>query len=374
MNYVGSFFRIRSAFSFGVRKLEKVLSDPEMDIAYELSEIFSNTLDRHGNGQRPDVQDSIPVSGHNNVDISWEEDSSGRILNEVQQGSARYSGIIEVENPTNSPMSDVLSSSSGQANELATSQSSVKSNGSLKASSASSLSSSVHSSMSAKAYHAPHLYFPQSSIETGETRNGDAGQEHTEQSGNAVVTSVTLQSDAAEPCVFADRNWDENQVSRSHADPSPAGSKKLSSGLSPSSRTSDDTYSGYLGVQASSHISRSTGQLNSLSDLSGDHESNMWSLHYGQWCHNYALSGQLSHVSPSYFSQFPVKNPWEVVRRSVHHRHDVFSQISANGSVTGRPLYNVKSPIVVNGMEEMSKPRGTGTYFPNTVMFPLASQ
>ncbi|XP_030541897.1 uncharacterized protein LOC115749291 isoform X2 [Rhodamnia argentea] len=345
----GSFFRIRSAFSFGVRKLEKVLSDPEMDIADELSEIFSNTLDRHGNGQRPDVQDLIPVSGHNNVDIHREEDSLGRVLNEVQQGSARYSGIIEVENPTNSPMSDVLSSSYGQANELATFQSSVKSNGSLKSLS---LSSSVQSSLSGKAYHAPHLYFSRSSTETGETRDGDAGQEHTEQPGNDVVPSVALQSDDAEPCVFADRNWDENQLSRSHAVPSPAGSKKLSSGLSPSSWTSDDTYSGYPGVQASCHISRSTGQLNSLSDLSGDHESNMRSLQYGRWCYGYALSGQVSHVSPSYFPQFPVKNSWEVVRRSMR-----------------QPLYNIKSPIVANapfGMEDMSKPRGTGTYFPNT--------
>ncbi|KAL3753427.1 hypothetical protein ACJRO7_000772 [Eucalyptus globulus] len=360
----GSFFRIRSAFSFGVRKLEKVLSDPEIDIADELSEIFSNTLDRHGNGQRPDVQDLI--SGHNNVDISREEDSSGRVLNEVQQGSARYSVIVEVENTANSPMSDVLSSSSGQADELATSQSSVKSNGSLKALS---LSSSVHSSLSGKAYRAPHLYFPQSSTETGETRNGDAGQEHTEQSGNAVVTSVALQSGAAEPCVVADRNGDENELSRSHAVLSPPGSKKLSSDLSPLSWTSDDTSSGYLGVQASSHISRSPGQLNSLSDLCGDFDSNMRSLEYGRWCYNFTLSGQLPHTSPSYFPQFPVKNSWEEVRRSVHHRHDVFSQISANGSVTGRPVYNIKSPIVANapfGMEEMSKPRGTGTYFPNT--------
>ncbi|KAL9249767.1 hypothetical protein AKJ16_DCAP22048 [Drosera capensis] len=55
-----SFFRIRSAIAFGARKLRRVLSEPEENIAGEVRNFFSNTLDRHGRGQRPDVQDHIP--------------------------------------------------------------------------------------------------------------------------------------------------------------------------------------------------------------------------------------------------------------------------------------------------------------------------
>ncbi|GAB2229527.1 hypothetical protein Drorol1_Dr00013773 [Drosera rotundifolia] len=55
-----NFFRIRSAIAFGARKLGRVLSQPEENIAVEVRNFFSNTLDRHGRGQRPDVQDHIP--------------------------------------------------------------------------------------------------------------------------------------------------------------------------------------------------------------------------------------------------------------------------------------------------------------------------
>ncbi|KAL4572496.1 hypothetical protein LXL04_019275 [Taraxacum kok-saghyz] len=59
----GNFFRIRSAFNYGARKLEQILKSPEDKLSNELLSFFSNTLNMHGSGQRPDLPDHIPRSG-----------------------------------------------------------------------------------------------------------------------------------------------------------------------------------------------------------------------------------------------------------------------------------------------------------------------
>ncbi|KAF3778655.1 hypothetical protein EJ110_NYTH42653 [Nymphaea thermarum] len=56
----GNFYRIRSAFTYGARKLGRILLSPDEVISKEINKFFMNTLDRHGSGQRPDVQDPNP--------------------------------------------------------------------------------------------------------------------------------------------------------------------------------------------------------------------------------------------------------------------------------------------------------------------------
>ncbi|KAL6508092.1 hypothetical protein OROGR_024287 [Orobanche gracilis] len=51
----GNFYRIRSAFSYGARKLARILFQPSESIAHELHLFFSNTVARHEGGHRPDV-------------------------------------------------------------------------------------------------------------------------------------------------------------------------------------------------------------------------------------------------------------------------------------------------------------------------------
>ncbi|MBA0825773.1 hypothetical protein Goarm_010691, partial [Gossypium armourianum] len=51
----GNFFRIRSAFSFGAKKLARLLDCPKGDLYYEVNQFFMNTWERHGCGQRPDA-------------------------------------------------------------------------------------------------------------------------------------------------------------------------------------------------------------------------------------------------------------------------------------------------------------------------------
>ena len=47
----GNFYRIRSAFKYGARKLGWILRLPEDRIAEELIRFFANTLERHGSTQ-----------------------------------------------------------------------------------------------------------------------------------------------------------------------------------------------------------------------------------------------------------------------------------------------------------------------------------
>uniref|UniRef100_A0A7N0T4J0 Polymerase nucleotidyl transferase domain-containing protein n=1 Tax=Kalanchoe fedtschenkoi TaxID=63787 RepID=A0A7N0T4J0_KALFE len=51
----GNFFRIRSAFAFGARKLARLLDCPHEDIYFEVDQFFLNTWGRHGSGMRPDA-------------------------------------------------------------------------------------------------------------------------------------------------------------------------------------------------------------------------------------------------------------------------------------------------------------------------------
>ncbi|GAB2291096.1 hypothetical protein Dimus_025351 [Dionaea muscipula] len=55
----GNFFRIRSAFAFGAKRLARLIDCPEEDIAFELNQFFMNTRERHGSGNRPDAPSSL---------------------------------------------------------------------------------------------------------------------------------------------------------------------------------------------------------------------------------------------------------------------------------------------------------------------------
>ncbi|XP_057981422.1 uncharacterized protein LOC131166845 isoform X2 [Malania oleifera] len=51
----GNFFRIRSAFAFGAKRLARLLDCPKENINFEVNQFFMNTWDRHGSGHRPDA-------------------------------------------------------------------------------------------------------------------------------------------------------------------------------------------------------------------------------------------------------------------------------------------------------------------------------
>ncbi|KAJ4956694.1 hypothetical protein NE237_013477 [Protea cynaroides] len=54
----GNFFRIRSAFAFGAKRLARLLDCPKENLIAEVNQFFMNTWDRHGSGNRPDAPSS----------------------------------------------------------------------------------------------------------------------------------------------------------------------------------------------------------------------------------------------------------------------------------------------------------------------------
>ncbi|XP_078181032.1 uncharacterized protein LOC144574828 [Carex rostrata] len=67
----GNFYRIRSAFVFGARKLGQILSHPADSIPDEVSTFFRNTLERHGSvGPRPDVPEQTSPSPYADIKVS----------------------------------------------------------------------------------------------------------------------------------------------------------------------------------------------------------------------------------------------------------------------------------------------------------------
>ncbi|XP_078181029.1 uncharacterized protein LOC144574826 isoform X2 [Carex rostrata] len=65
----GNFYRIRSAFVFGARKLGQILSLPVDSIPDEVSTFFRNTLERHASGgPRPDVPEQTSPSPYADMD------------------------------------------------------------------------------------------------------------------------------------------------------------------------------------------------------------------------------------------------------------------------------------------------------------------
>ncbi|KAJ6827806.1 uncharacterized protein M6B38_365105 [Iris pallida] len=54
----GNFFRIRSAFAFGAKRLTRLLECPKENLIAEVNQFFMNTWERHGSGNRPDAPNS----------------------------------------------------------------------------------------------------------------------------------------------------------------------------------------------------------------------------------------------------------------------------------------------------------------------------
>ncbi|KAK2647512.1 hypothetical protein Ddye_015001 [Dipteronia dyeriana] len=384
----GNFYRIRSAFTYGARKLGRILSQAEGTLADELRKFFSNTLDRHGSEHRPDVQDPVPMSRHNEFGAastfsgaeSCQEDQSI-----YESESTHSSGITEKsrsdhEGPFhagggNAKLSGMESSYSrfvnesrgsvdgtsvaekrlsGDAKDLATSKvQSLKILNDVPKSS--SPTGEESNNMLGKVYLAPHLYFTHS-MGNGEMTNGNTEKKVSSGISSAQYKETGLSGNQD------DRN--ESYSSVNHDVPSPVGSKRHPFLTNTGAWSSEDLNHGYSSYQASPRTGSSEA-LNSLSDLSGDLDSYLFSLHHGRCFYEHALNASYSPMSPQHLSQFHSNNPWPLpFRRNV-------IQMNANG-VGPRPIFYPINPPMLHGagfsMEEIPKPRGTGTYFPNTFL------
>ncbi|XP_022925116.1 uncharacterized protein LOC111432455 [Cucurbita moschata] len=413
----GNFYRIRSAFSFGARKLGFILSRPEENIVDEVCNFFFNTLDRHGGGQRPDVQDSVPVSGGyescaallasgteaqketNNSNSGsvcdsettgeyiWSREISTHGVNGNDKASGKYDHISCIMTESSrrrsvqvGPLSvpsgvDSLANAigvsdyrlSGDANDLASLRIegvtiSQDANKSSPSSFGEGILPLVHQS-----HRAPHRYCSRPIMENGELKD-----EHTNKS--TPENSELMEKDSScqhlqSPTVATVSSAQVKQDGNHMIDEDDVANKSETKQCSPSSNSFSFSSEDFYPRSCRYRFLTRPPETNALSDLNGDYESHFNSLQIGRWYYDYASSAPLSPIPPPLPSQYPSKNAWDIIRRSVQVKQNPFAQINSNGLIPRTAFYPIRSPILTGGatlgMEEMPKPRGTGTYFPN---------
>ncbi|XP_009763963.1 uncharacterized protein LOC107798277 [Nicotiana tabacum] len=343
----GNFFRIRSAFSYGARKLGSILIQSEDKIAEELYKFFPNTMDRHGSGERPDVQDMIngfcPASpapdfepSRINSDLNSASDSGIFRLN-PDESCCREDGhhkSITDSHEKGSPLGYRLS---GDAADLASSMENGLSISTHIPQLTDSSSKKCQSTTKAMPYHAPHLYFTNSLVCNGEMKN-----EKRVSSGSSLPTSDE------------GRDFTVDGLKQTVLDV-----KEAVSSTPKAYGCSEDLNWDLASTNGAGIPSKA------LSDLSGDYDNYFNYLQYGRWCYEYASNLPVPPAPPS---PFHIKYSWEAAQQPSYMKRNGFSHGSTNGVIPSQAFYTI-NPMLVHGMpyalEEMPKPRGTGTYFPN---------
>eukprot|EP00252_Welwitschia_mirabilis_P024356 TRINITY_DN7197_c0_g1_i1.p1 TRINITY_DN7197_c0_g1~~TRINITY_DN7197_c0_g1_i1.p1 ORF type:complete len:1272 (+),score=266.88 TRINITY_DN7197_c0_g1_i1:209-3817(+) len=102
----GNFYRIRSAFGFGAKKLAKILECPTEKIICQIDQFFMNTWERHGSGKRPDV----PIIDVQHLQLTRQSSTKSLICiegnskpaNGVENSSVKSVGQGQLKNPSSS--------------------------------------------------------------------------------------------------------------------------------------------------------------------------------------------------------------------------------------------------------------------------------
>lgn len=370
--FAGNFYRIRSAFKYGARKLGWILLLPGERIADELKKFFGNTLERHGSNCWADLQNSacgsefrVPdhlLSASGPESVSEEKKVVGSTVGCKIQGSDAVSGIGQM------PDSHILQAVS------------------------------------------PHVVLDygcglDKDIEEDATfrilrTENTNGPTNLLLNGNHLSTSVPVSSHQSHQCCSLDscREKDKNEsvlFPEKLAASSAIDGKNFTSKLETNGKHSTNsnlasscincTDSEFIGssilcdvtyVQENTNhmendtpsISGRSKTLNSLLDLKGDHESHFRNLQYGQFSQGYAMSPPVL-LSPPLSPQLSNKNPWESIHKSLQFPHSVNSRSDRNCVAFGPQFYPTNHCSLPGALfvEENKTPRGTGTYIPIAV-------
>ncbi|ESW14042.1 hypothetical protein PHAVU_008G248100 [Phaseolus vulgaris] len=305
----GNFFRIRSAFKYGARKLGWILMLPDDRIADELIRFFANTLERHGSTQLNVDKSVLSLSTASKKDDKPGNQHNYESREEIQDASSLAGEFFDCSGDGNAVASFKLSEDS---RDFATS-------GVLDIASANDLS-----------------YCSNGQIENNISNS--------EPALNTVI--------------------DEGMVSnspRSHTDEKNMAS--YGSAVSTYANILENNF--FHSDRYTTNVSGGTEASMSLLDLTGDYHSHIGNLQYGQMCNGYTVSPVVP--SPPRSPKFPNRNPWETVRQCVQINHSIRSQANSN-CVIGQQVYVINHPtlpMTAFASEEKRKIRGTGAYFPN---------
>ncbi|KAM7521988.1 hypothetical protein LguiA_011890 [Lonicera macranthoides] len=270
----GNYYRIRSAFKYGARKLGRILVSPRERIADEIKNFFSNTMRRHGRKYGADITNDTLIFG-----------------------AKGFGTFCEDEMPTK-PLSTDFDDDMSE----------------------------VEDKLNLGYRHKLDRY----------TLSGSSKENESFENGNPCQNNVYIKIQEGV-------------------------SARDSGILSPNANISE-TLS--LDFRERTAIGGDIETLNPLSDLSGDYDSHIRSLLYGQFCHGHAVS------APSPRSPTPPiqRHQFQNRRNSLSRKNSNGVASGSNGVVLGPVVYPANiptAPVVAFGLEESQKVRGTGTFIPN---------
>lgn len=328
-------------------------------------------LHRHGSGQRPDVLDAVPFVRYNRYSAI----SPASTANHFQEGQVVY----ESESSSSSGAAgngrhdqedllyagaDLSSTSgldlSGSPGETAPAVSEERFAGDAKDLATVRI---LKLEISDDVMKSPCL----SDKEGVSSLNGEHNSLHQMRNGEILNgNGVEKQQEnhwLADSRRVKDRHSNENENEHvGHEDLPFTGSVHHTTLMNPVTWPQEDMHLHYSGHCVS-------GTPNLLSDLAGDYDSQLNSLRYGRWWFDYVQNGPVP-LSPPGLPQFPNNNSWEVIRHALPFRRNASGPVNANGVVPRQVFFHVNPQMIPGasfGIDELPKPRGTGTYFPNAV-------
>lgn len=386
----GNFYRIRSAFRYGARKLGWILMLPGERIANELNKFFSNTLDRHRSNCWTDIGSDLSSLKLHSVLCSEDKvflKPSFGFRDDKKSGIEVTSRII---NGSERRLQKVVSSElvpeldhpvkrnalfkyrfSGDAKQLATSGT-VDIRSTNDSRNCLSLDSTLGSLVLGNFHHASHFN------DLGLSRKNEKIENRNPclnmpQNSDVIYEKIENRKPCQNLPLNSVINDEMGSALCSEVKEKLVGSNSVCSCLNHEGMTSTCSVisssvaniSPCNGERYIVRVSGSSEALKCLLDLSGDYESHLRNLRYGQHCHGYAVSPPPL-PSPPVSPQLQIMKPWETlqIKKNVH------SQMSKNGVALGTRFYDVShftSSCAAYGLEEKKKPRGTGTYFPKLV-------
>ncbi|KAE9615103.1 hypothetical protein Lal_00048370 [Lupinus albus] len=338
----GNFYRIRSAFKYGARKLGWILMLPEDRIADELNMFFANTPDGHEGTQGNDIQ---TPSMDQLFDSSCSSDtrvcSEDNMLLSLSTGSKKdqihgKQHNFESRNERERYLVKDVSSLAGL---------------------------SLDSSQVGNVIPSYKLCGDSNNVTTSGVLGVTSTNSSSYCSDGKVENRISC-SDTAVNSVIGDEKEKHFTVSNSLRSQDENNMPSFNSTIFENAANISENIFSHSDRYITS-VPVGTEASKSLLDLAGDFDSNIQNLQYGRMCNGYTISPLLV-PSPPRSPKIQNRNPWETVRQHIQINHSLHSQMNSNG-VIGQQIYLVNHstlPMATFGSEEKRKLRGTGAYFP----------
>lgn len=358
----GNFYRIRGAFKYGARKLGQILLLPRARIANEIKKFFSNTLERHLqkssdlSSLSPSFEEEVQL---NLVDLDLDNNIPGLGNSELYRSSTKDNSMKVV-----SKMACSTDGSSVSGSHL---DGEVSSRIISDTSDCSPSKCDLSDSLSGI-----HCYPPKFSLSGSSGENGKLEmfcEEWLDEKMGFDSWIVVDEKTGSDPCMgHRSNNFGASRAVCSCTNHHDGLTSSFSGILSPDATISEALAFDFR-ESDSIDIAGSLEAFNLLSDLSGDYDSHIRSLLYGQCCHGYALYAPTlpnAPTFPSHLQKQQNKRPWNTVRQSMPIKQG--SHMTTNGVVLGSTYnsMNDSKPFNCLRSEEKRKARGTGTFFPKS--------